>query len=290
MTTFALLVKEGRPKQWTKNLIVFAAIIFSGSLGEAALLLRTIIAFFALCALSSSVYILNDLVDLEKDRMHPKKRHRPLASGELSVGAARIGGLIAFVLGLGLATLAGIGALIGSLVYAALQLLYSFWAKHTVLLDVMVLAAGFVVRAAVGAWAIDVTISPWLLICAALLALFLALAKRRHELLLLEDEAASHRPILGEYTVPLVDEMLSMTAAATVVCYALWTFFSETAGGGEKLMLTVPFVIYGIFRYLYLVHRRNLGGSPEEILLTDFPMILNIILWLASGILVLYVL
>jgi len=288
VTTARALLVTMRPKQWTKNLIIFAPLIFAGEITFAPSDLRTVAAFVVFCLISSAVYIANDLADVELDRAHETKRTRPLAAGQLDprTAVAALAALLVTALGGAF----GLGVLFGlvSAGYLLLQALYTFWLKHEVILDVMSIAAGFVIRAFAGAVVIGVTGSPWLYTCAALLALFLGLAKRRHELVLLEDDACNHRPSLEHYSAPLIDAMLSAITSATIVTYALYTFFSDTARENQYLMLTVPFVVYGLFRYLYLVHKKNLGGSPEEILLTDTPLIINIALWLAAVGAVLY--
>jgi 4-hydroxybenzoate polyprenyltransferase len=286
-TTKAILVSM-RPKQWTKNLIIFAAIIFSQNLNRPVFLAKVILAFILFSFLSGAVYIFNDLKDLEKDKMHQKKRKRPLPSGQLNSQVALITSSLVALFSLGISLF--IEPLFGlvALSYFLLQICYTFYLKEQVIFDVMTIAAGFVLRAIAGAVVISVRISPWLLLCAALLALFLGLAKRRHELVLLENNASNHRPILEEYSITLLDEMISMVTSATIVTYALYTFFSETAAKSHYLMATIPFVIYGLFRYLYLMHQKNLGGSPEEILLTDGPLVVDIILWLITVCIVLY--
>ncbi|HET6497806.1 MAG TPA: decaprenyl-phosphate phosphoribosyltransferase [Coriobacteriia bacterium] len=276
------LLDTMRPKQWTKNLIVFVPLVFASDLAFAADTLRALAAFAVFCVASGSVYLANDLVDRERDRFHTTKRARPLATGELGVGTAATA--LAVLLAASLAAALALGAQFGlvAAAYLALQTLYTFWLKHEIVLDVMAISAGFVLRAHAGAVVIGVEGSPWLYYCAALLALFLGLAKRRHELTLLEADAQSHRPSLEHYSAPLIDAMLSAVTAATIVTYALYTFFSTTGLEHQYLMLTVPFVVYGLFRYLYLVHQRNLGGSPEDVLLSDKPLIINIVLWLAA--------
>ncbi len=282
------IVVSMRPKQWTKNLIIFAAIIFSQNLHRSDFLLKVILAFILFSFLSGSVYIFNDLKDLEKDKMHKKKRKRPLPSGKLNPRVALIVSSLMAFFSLGVSFLLGLPFGLVALSYFLLQISYTFYLKEQVILDVMTIAAGFVLRAIAGAVVISVRISPWLLLCAALLALFLGLAKRRHELVLLEDNAPNHRPILGDYSTALLDEMISMVTSATIVTYAFYTFFSETAVKSHYFMATIPFVLYGLFRYLYLMHQKNLGGSPEEILLTDGPLVIDIILWLITVCLVLY--
>jgi 4-hydroxybenzoate polyprenyltransferase len=288
LSNIRLLIESGRPKQWTKNLVVFAAIIFSGKLVSAQLLGKTILGFVSLCLFSSSIYILNDLLDIEKDRRHPKKRLRPLASGRLSQRFAA-GGLVFFMIAAtAIGYLFGISFLFAAYAYVFLQLAYSFFLKNFVLIDIIVIAAGFVLRAVAGALIIGAAISPWLLVCAALLALFLAAAKRRHEVLLLGGDGNSHRPVLQHYSAELLDELLSTLSAATITTYSLYTFFAAHPGAGERMMLTIPFVLYGVLRYQYLVHVKDAGGSPEEVLLKDRPTLVNILLWMLSVVVVLY--
>jgi 4-hydroxybenzoate polyprenyltransferase len=279
-----------RPEQWVKNLLVFAALIFSKHLFVAESAARAVLAFVSFCLLASASYVLNDLHDAEKDRLHPAKRGRPLSAGRVSVGAAA--GLAAGLAagGLGLAASLGrefVGIVLG---YALLQLAYSFTLKNLVILDVMALATGFVLRAAGGGVAIAVDVSPWLIICTFLLALFLGFSKRRHELVLLEEEAASHRESLRDYSPYFLDQMISVVTASTVLAYAIYTVSPEVREKlhTDALYLTVPFVLYGIFRYLYLVHQREGGGDPTRELLTDRPLWVNVALWIGTAIWLLY--
>lgn len=282
-----LLLLSARPKQWTKNLVIFAAIIFSGKLFDVGLLFKTGVAFFSLCMLSGFIYILNDILDIEKDRHHPKKKNRPIASGEISINQAFFAGFLFFLLAFLLGTVAGGGYLVAAGIYLLLQIAYSEFLKHVVILDIITIAAGFVIRAVAGVWTIGVPLSPWLLVCAALLALFLAAAKRRHELLLLGEVSDNHRPVLSEYSMTLLDEITSTLSAATITTYSLYTFFSHAERGGY-MMLTIPFVLYGVLRYQYLIHTKNEGGSPEDVLLKDKPTVINIFLWILSVIVILY--
>jgi 4-hydroxybenzoate polyprenyltransferase len=287
-----------RPRQWTKNLIVYLALIFSidqeWQLGDPStwwtLLARTTATFVCFCLISSAYYLVNDVVDAESDRLHPTKRERPIAAGLLSPRAATVWALALgeIALGGGFAIEWHVGAVIAG--YAALQLTYSYVLKHVVLLDMMAIAAGFVLRAMAGAFAIDVPISPWLYMVTALGALFLVIHKRRAELTLLEEGAANHRPILEEYSAPLLDQMASLVTASTLTAYGLYTFTAENLPENNTMMLTIPFVLYGLLRYLYLVHQRHEGGSPEEVLLRDWPLIIDIALWVvtAATVLVLY--
>jgi len=285
-----LLVRSLRPQQWTKNLFVFAGLLFSGHLLDRAAWPPALAAFLIFCGLSGAVYLVNDVLDRAADAQHPIKRHRPIASGALSTGTALVAALV-----LAGVCVAGATAINGQLTMAAvgyvvLLATYSAALKHYVIIDVLTLAAGFVLRAVAGAVAIGVPISHWLLVCTTLLALFIGLSKRRHELTLLNDGAAGHRPILQEYSPYLLDQMISVVTAATLVAYSVYTISSETAGrlGSDRLGLTIPFVLYGIFRYLYLVHQRNEGGSPSELLLTDRPLLVCVALWVTAVVLVLY--
>lgn len=284
------LVASLRPHQWTKNLVVFAALAFSKHLFDPEPLVRAIFAFAVFCGLSGTVYLLNDVADIERDRLHPRKRLRPIASGALST---RTASLVAALLGaVCLAASLGLGAEFAgvSLAYLALNLLYSFRLKEVVILDALSVSIGFVLRAVAGALAVRVQISEWLLVCTILLALFLALAKRRHEITSLNDAAAQHRRILAEYSPYLLDQMISVVTASVVTAYAFYTLAPETRDKfqTERLAWTIPFVIYGIFRYLYLVHRKEQGGSPTEILVGDRPLLLNVALWALAVVLILY--
>jgi 4-hydroxybenzoate polyprenyltransferase len=284
------LVAALRPHQWTKNLIVFAGLIFGQKLLDPNAVGRAAAAFAIFCALSSVVYLLNDLADREADRQHPLKKHRAIASGVVSptVALAMAGGLAA--VGLTGAFLLGRNFGLVALGYLALFTLYSGPLKHLVILDVLTIAAGFVLRAVGGAVAIPVAISPWLLIVTILLALFLALAKRRHELVLLADDASAHRRSLEEYSPYLLDQMIAVVSASTIVAYAFYTVSPETIHkfGTNMLGLTLPFPLYGIFRYLYLVHRREGGGSPAELLLNDRPLLICVALWVAAVVALIY--
>jgi 4-hydroxybenzoate polyprenyltransferase len=279
-----------RPAQWTKNLLVFAGLLFAKRLFDRAAVADASAAFAIFCALSGSVYLINDIADRDIDRRHPLKAQRPLASGALPVGVA-IGAVVVLVAG-GLAGAFLIGSRFGVVAvgYLVLQVLYSTTLKHIVILDVLTIAIGFVMRAVAGAFAIDVEISQWLLVCTILLALFIALAKRRHELVLLADGATGHRPILGEYSAYLLDQMIAVVTASTLVAYIFYTISPETQEkfGTSLLELTIPFPIYGIFRYLYLVHRREGGGSPADLLLTDRPLLACVALWALSVAFIIY--
>jgi 4-hydroxybenzoate polyprenyltransferase len=265
-----------RPSQWTKNLLLFAGIVFAAELGDATRWLEAVTAFVAYCAASSAAYLVNDVRDLDADRAHPVKRLRPLARGELSVRAAL--GLAAALVAFAAALAAALGpASLGLLAaFAALQGAYTLGLKHLVLLDVLAIGGLFVLRAAAGAEAVDVRISPWLLLCTALLALFLALGKRRAELVLVGGAATPTRPVLEGYSIALVDQLLAVVAAATLIAYSLYTF---TARDSDALMITIPFVVFGIFRYLLLLQRESAGEEPENVLVRDAPILACVAAW-----------
>jgi 4-hydroxybenzoate polyprenyltransferase len=279
-----------RPEQWTKNVVVFAGLLFAQQLFDPRALTITVAAFVIFCGLSGVVYLINDVADREGDRRHPVKSKRPIASGEIGAGLA-----IGFAAVLGVAALGAAFLLrpafgIIALVYVVLFGAYSHWLKHHVIIDVLTIAAGFVLRAVAGAVAIAVPISHWLLVCTILLALFLALSKRRHEITLLADGATGHRPILGEYTPYLLDQMIGVVTASTLISYTFYTISPETQlkFGTDLLGLTVPFPLYGIFRYLYLVHRKEGGGSPTAMLLNDRPLLVCVALWVLAIVLIVY--
>ncbi len=279
-----------RPKQWTKNIVLFAGLIFSKHLFDAAFVLQAVWAFLLFCLLSSAVYLINDVVDVEKDRNHPLKKDRPIAAGKLPIGIAVAAAILLALGALGLSF--GLKPVFGlvAAVYFILIVAYSFVLKNVVILDVLAIASGFVLRAVAGALVIAVPISSWLLMCTIFAALFLALSKRRHELLLLGENSSSHRKILIEYSPHLLDQMMAVVTASTVMSYALYTTSAETVTkfGTHHLIYTLPFVIFGIFRYLYLVHQKSSGGSPELVLLTDKPTLANLVLYAGSVVLILY--
>ncbi len=290
-TTAGLLLRSMRPKQWTKNLILFAAPIFSQNLSSFPFLFKAVTAFVIFCIISGCVYIINDLFDLKQDKIHPLKSHRPLASGKLKPSTAIVATITLLLISFGSSLLTcNLMFTVIAFCYFLLQLVYSMFLKHIVILDVFSIAAGFVLRAIAGAEVIDVPFSTWLLFCAILLSLFLALSKRRHELILLEDDAIHHRKILFEYSPYLLDQMISVVTASTVITYTLYTVADETVSkfGTDRLKYTIPFVLYGIFRYLYLIHQKNEGGSPEKVLLNDFPLLLCILLYGITVGLILY--
>jgi 4-hydroxybenzoate polyprenyltransferase len=278
-----------RPRQWVKNVFVFAGVIFSHQLFTPQAW-RAAVAFALFCGLSGAIYLLNDVADAEKDRHHPEKRRRPVASGALSRGAALVIGLTLLLVSLALSFGLGVRFGLVALAYGVLLSAYSVRLKHLVILDVLTVAVGFVLRAVAGAVAVDADISGWLLICTVLIALFLALGKRRHEYLTLHGDAASHRPILAEYSEGFIDQMIAVVTASTVTAYALYTMSPETVGKFHTrlLPLTLPFVLYGIFRYLYLLYRRQLGGNPSDLVLSDRALLVNSALWIASVLLLIY--
>jgi 4-hydroxybenzoate polyprenyltransferase len=278
-----------RPRQWVKNLFLFGGLVFAQRLFTPALW-TTLAAFAIFCGLSGAIYLLNDVADREKDRLHPEKRTRPIAAGRLSVQVALAAALVLIVVGLAAALWLSRPFAMAAVAYVVLLSAYSAWLKHVVIVDVLVVALGFVLRAAAGALVIAVQISGWLLICTVLLALFLALGKRRHEVLALEGAAAHHRPILAEYSASLLDQMIAVVTASTVTAYALYTMSPETVAKFHTpyLPATLPFVLYGIFRYLYLLYRRHLGGNPSDMVVRDRPLLLNTLLWLIVVLLIIY--
>jgi len=286
------LIKTMRPKQWTKNAIIFAGIVFDGQLFNPNAFARVFASFLLLCLLTGAVYIINDLVDIERDRAHPTKRNRPLPSGKLPIPLA-----IGAAIGLPILVLIGAVALrwqfaVVLLSYLILQLLYSFWLKHVVIMDVLALTAGFVLRVAAGVVVIQVAaFSPWLYTCTALLSLFLAVGKRRQELLLLSEKSGSVRVTLEQYNLPLLDDMLRMVMTGTVIAYLLYSIEAPSIllAGTNLALLTVPFVLYGMFRYLYLIHVKGEGSAPDEVLLKDRPLQIAILLWGLTFVLILYI-
>ena len=284
------LLRSLRPAQWTKNLVVFAGLIFGKKLLDAAAVWDAIAAFVIFCALSGVVYLVNDLADRESDRRHSLKARRPIASGALPVKVATGAALAIGAAALAAAYLVGLGFAAVAAAYVVLQMLYSGPLKHIIIIDVLTIAIGFVLRAAGGAVAVHVQMSHWLFVCTILLALFLALAKRRHEIVLLAGGATRHRPILGEYTAYLLDQMIGVVTASTLIAYVFYTISPETQAkfGTPWLGLTIPFPLYGIFRYLYLVHQREGGGSPADLLLTDRPLLACVALWALAVALIIY--
>jgi len=286
----AALIASLRPHQWSKNLLVFAALGFTKHLFEPEPLLRALLAFAIFCLLSGVVYLVNDVVDVERDRLHPRKRLRPIASGALSLGRARGAAAVLGAVSLGAAVALGWAFVAVAVTYLALNLAYSLRLKEVVILDVLSLSLGFVLRGIAGGVAIRAPISDWLLVCTILLALFLALAKRRHEIVSLGTEAASHRPILKEYSPYLLDQMIAVVTASCVTAYTFYTLAPEIRikYRTDRLSWTIPFVLYGIFRYLYLVHQKDGGGSPSESLVTDRPLLVAVALWAVAVVAILY--
>ncbi|MBP1908201.1 decaprenyl-phosphate phosphoribosyltransferase [Methanolobus bombayensis] len=277
------LFRTMRPKQWYKNLVVFVAIVFSGNLGNFDAWSASLITFFVFCLISSSVYVINDIVDAEKDKQHPVKKNRPIASGELKRGHAFIFSIILLVISLGISFNFTPSLSIISGAYFVLFLLYSLVLKQIVIVDVLTISIGFVMRAAAGAVAISVVFSPWLVICTFLVAMFLGLGKRRHEIYLLGDSATAHRKILDDYSTMMLEQMITIITASLVVSYSLYTFFS----GRYYMMLTIPLAVYGLFRYLFLIHTSDFGGEPE-MLFKDAGMVGCILIWVIMVLFILH--
>lgn len=278
-----------RPKQWVKNGIIFTALVFDQQLLQLTPFLHTLAGFILLCLSASAVYLMNDLVDLEQDRAHPVKRNRPIASGNLPVPVAQGATVVLFIIAVVGSFLLEVnfGWVLG--IYLALNLLYSFFLKHIAIIDVLVLASFFILRVEAGVTLITVQrFSPWMYVCVTLLALFMGLGKRRAEIVLLAEKANSHRRVLDGYTVSFIDQLLSIVSSTTIVAYALYTFSASNLPENHTMMLTIPFVIYGIFRYLFLIHVKEEGGAPEELLLEDIPLLSTVALWALSVVFVLY--
>ena len=281
------LLKSLRPKQWTKNLLVFAGFLFTlNGTGQSHSILRVLAAFGLFCAISGATYIFNDAADVERDRQHPRKCKRPIASGAVPVKAAVVIAVLLVIAAVYVSFKLSFHFGLLAAGYLMLTSAYSASLKHIVIVDLFAIAAGFVLRAVAGAVVINVDISSWLLICTTLLALFLGLAKRRSEIITLEDGAFGHRKTLSEYNAPMLDQMLSITASAALMSYCLYTFtpLSKTGSSHPYMMMTVPFVVYGLFRYLLLVHTENAGGNPELVLLEDKPMLINIVLYVITAV------
>lgn len=279
-----------RPHQWVKNAFVFAALVFSRRLTDSEAVVESLLVFAAFSAIASSIYLINDISDYERDRVHPKKRHRPIASDEVSRRTAAVMALLLAPIGLGIGFWLNLRTGSTLAAYGLMNLAYSFRLKHVVLLDVFIIAAGFIFRVSAGAFAIEVGISPWLLLCTFFVALFLAICKRRHEIVSLGDDAASHRGILAEYSTPFIDKMLSALAAMTIMSYALYTIDPTVVAklGTDGLVLSLPLVVLGVFRYLYLVHQHDMGGSPTEVALTDRGVQVIVGLYVALTIVCIY--
>ncbi|MBN2226853.1 MAG: decaprenyl-phosphate phosphoribosyltransferase [candidate division Zixibacteria bacterium] len=285
------VIKLLRPSQWIKNGVVLAGLIFAGKAQATGLVERALLAMIAFCLLSSTVYVLNDIIDRDRDRQHPLKKNRPIAAGKIAIPSAIMIAVPMAVAAMVICYLINSNVLIVAIAYLTLHILYTSLLKNIVIIDVMAIAAGFVLRALAGAVAIEVEFSGWLLISTFLLALFLGFGKRRHELTLLADEASGHRRILASYSPYFLDQLIGVVTASTVITYLFYTLSSEVSAklGTDYLFVTIPFVIYGIFRYLYLVHQEERGGSPTTLLLTDWPLLFDVVLWLASIIIILYI-
>ncbi|MGO4731997.1 decaprenyl-phosphate phosphoribosyltransferase [Paenibacillus sp. 2KB_22] len=278
-STASGLIRLLRPKQWTKNLLLFAALLFSFEEIRTETILATLLGFILFSLVAGCVYILNDFVDRDRDRQHPVKKYRPMASGQVNPSHALLFGIILLILSVGTAFI--MNPLFGVLciVYFLLNVSYSFVLKHLVILDMMTIAAGFVLRAIAGGVLIHVPFTPWFLICTMLLSLFLAIGKRRNELTLLEGNTGSHRKVLDNYSITLLDQFNTIVTTATIISYSLFTFTSDRT---IHLMWTIPLVIYGMFRYLYLIHMKNQGGSPDRVLFEDKPILITVILYVIS--------
>jgi 4-hydroxybenzoate polyprenyltransferase len=283
------LFKTMRPRQWIKNVLIFAALVFDRQLFSPDPLLRTIAGFALLCLASSVVYLINDIADAEQDRQHPTKRFRPIAAGDFSPRLAAISAATMGIIALGSGFLLSyrFGLLLS--IYLALNLLYSFRLKHVPIIDVLIVASGFVLRVGSGVSLITVErFSPWLYVCTTLIALFVGFGKRRAEISLLADRANTHRRVLDGYTIRFLDQLIVIVSATTIMAYSLYTFSAENLPDNHLMMLTIPFVLYGIFRYLYLVNVKDEGGAPDELILSDLPLLATILLWGSFSITILY--
>lgn len=283
------ILRSLRPKQWTKNAFIFAALVFDVKLFQLEPFLNTVYGFILLCAISGTVYLINDLADVEKDRLHPTKKLRPIASGEVSERTARITAFVIPAVSIPLSFWLDVqfGEVI--VAYLILQIAYTFYLKHIVIIDVMSIAVGFVLRVAGGVFLVEAArFSPWLYLSTVLLALFLGLGKRRDELTLLKDKAGTTRAILQQYNIPFLDQLISIVTTSTVIVYAFYTFSAENLPDNHMMMLTIPFVMYGIFRYMYVIHVEKSGGAPDEILLRDRPLQATLFLFGVTAVTVLY--
>jgi len=283
------IITTMRLKQWTKNLFIFAALVFDRQLTNPEALLQTIFGFFLFSFLSSTVYIINDIADIEADRKHPRKMNRPIASGQLPVKVAAVVAMVIVVITLTLSYLLSPSFMLISLIYFITFLLYSFWLKHVPLIDVMIIAAGFVMRVAAGVSLIQVErFSPWLYVVTTLLALYIGFGKRRAELMLLDDDANSHRRVLDGYSIPFLDTLITIVSSTTIMAYSLYTFSAPNLPDNHAMMLTIPFVIYGIFRYLFLIQMQGEGGAPDELVLSDRPLQVTIAMYGLSVLIIFY--
>jgi 4-hydroxybenzoate polyprenyltransferase len=289
---FKALIKTMRPRQWTKNVFVLAAVIFDRqvSLSNPVPLFRSLIGFMLFCFLSSAIYIINDLMDVEADRAHPTKRNRPIAAGRLPVRVAVVAAAALLLITFAAAYLLSPGFMLIAILYFLVNLAYSIRLKHIPLIDVLVLASGFVLRVGAGVTIIHVErFSPWLYVVTTLFALYIGFGKRRSELTLLEDGAQAHRPVLDGYNLPLLDQLITIVSASTILTYSLYTFSAPNLPANHAMMLTIPFVMYGIFRYLYLIQIKQQGGAPEELLLTDRPLQATVLLYGLAIFLIIYI-
>ena len=283
------LFKTMRPRQWTKNVFVFAALVFDKQLLNAESFLRTLAGFALFCLISSSVYIFNDISDVEADRQHPEKKNRPIPSGKLPISVAWVAGIVLVITTFAISFFLAPGFEAVVIIYFLLNMAYTKWLKHIPILDVLVIAAGFVLRVHAGVTLISVErFSPWLYVVMTLLSLFLGFGKRRAEIALLAQGAGSHRKVLEGYTLPLLDQYIMIVSGTTIVSYSLYTFSAPNVPENHSMMLTIPFVVYAIFRYLYLVQVKHAGGAPEEILLSDRPFQIAMILWGAAVLAIFY--
>ncbi|MEB2335004.1 MAG: decaprenyl-phosphate phosphoribosyltransferase [Anaerolineaceae bacterium] len=286
---FSALLKTMRLRQWTKNGFVFFALIFDKQLFLRESFLRTLAGFFLFCLISSAVYLFNDISDMEADRKHPEKKHRPVASGELSVGAAWGAALALALISLSLGYLLAplFSAFLAA--YLIINIVYSRWLKHVPILDVLFVSSGFVLRVGAGVTLITVErFSPWLYVITTLFSLYLGFGKRRAEISLLEESAGSHRKVLDGYTLPLLDQFITIVSGMTIVTYALYTFFAENLPANHSMMLTIPFVVYGIFRYLQLIQTGHAAGAPDEVALKDRPLQITVVLWMLTVLVIFY--
>jgi len=283
------LLASARPKQWIKNVILFGPLVFAHDLLAPLQLALALGAFVTFCLVSSATYVINDLLDVANDRLHPLKRFRPLACGQVSAGQSIAWAAVLTIAGLAVGFGTGITVGLAAAGYMVLMLGYSTSLKHLVIIDVFAIAGGFMLRAVTGALAIHVIISPWLYVCTLLLALFLGFSKRYNELMVLQHAAATHRRSLEDYSPEMLEQMIGILIASLLMAYSLYTFSADSLPANHSMMLTIPFVLYGIFRYQFLVHRKHLGGAPEQVLLRDVPLMVDVLLWGAISILVLYV-
>lgn len=286
------LLRTMRPKQWTKNILIFGGIVFDGQLFDRDALIRVIISYILFCLAASTVYIINDLLDIERDRQHPKKKYRPLPSGQLSTPVAIVAAIVIPVSSIFVAVSYSHVFAVILIIYIVLNLLYSYSLKHIVLIDVLTITASYVLRVAAGVFVIQVDrFSPWLYAITALGALFLATSKRRQELVTLGTDAAKVRPIFKHYNLPLLDEMLRIVTTATLIAYILYTIEAPSVllRGSNLALATVPFVLYGLLRYLYLIYVKGEGSAPDEVVLQDRPLQAAILLWVIAFVIILYI-